>query len=230
MGSQRCIEGCVQGAVRLQPHNAGVKAAAAERAVEVAANDDGKKGRDGAGLQGDGIRGFRGTCGSEELHHGIEMGEAGVQGAVLIKPDQGLVRSAVPGGEPAAHEDLAIRLNGDGIDDIAGRTVWVSRPNAWVKTGIQAAIGLQPGEVVARHAAHGGEGSGNEDFAIWLAGHDVHWQRISARTLIKAGVQRASGQQPADSVGGDWGCAVVKIAADDKAAVRLKGESVDAVG
>lgn len=95
-------------------------------------------------------------------------------------------------GKPPANQHLAIRLNRDAVDDVV-------RPSTGIEGGIQRAIGVEPGNTVARNAIHLGEFPADQHLAIGLQGQ-LPRHAIGACPWIEGGIQRAIGVEPGNAV------------------------------
>jgi hypothetical protein len=92
-------------------------------------------------------------------------GVGGVRSAIGIHPGDTNARRAVEAGEISSYDDLAIRLDGDPVYRIIKASADIGGEG-----GVQSAIGVQPGDTIARRAVDGGENPSHEDLAIGLDG------------------------------------------------------------
>ena len=187
------------------------KGASGESAA-VGVGDDGVDGSVGAGVE----------AGVEDAV-AVEDGEAGAAGA-----EGGVI--GLEGGEIAADQNGAVAVGGDGIDGGVGRGVEV---------GIEGAVGIQAGDVVAGVGAEfvgtdGGEGAADDGFAVGgLEGDGVN-DAVGHR--VEARVEGAVGVEAGDVIAGGGRAGGARLeggegAAHEEFAVRLEGEGEDrAVG
>ena len=152
--------------------------------------------------------------------------EAGVERAIGIEPHDaarvGLEQRSASGQELAAHEHLAIGLNGDGVHRAGDRE---SERN---EARIKRAVGIEAGEMIAiGQAVHRGEIAADDDLAIVLNRDRAH-RAVGTDLRIEGGVQPAGGRQARHeaAVGGVHGR---ESTADHRAAIRLHGDGVNPV-
>ena len=105
------------------------------------------------------------------------------------------ILQSIDQGERAANEDFAVALHRHRIDHLIRAGLHVER---WV----EAAVAIQPGDVVPFHVVHRGEISGNDDLAIGLQCHRQH-RTGHARAWVERGVERPVHIQPRNALTAD---------------------------
>ena len=114
-------------------------------------------------------------------------GKGGVDCALGQEADEAVVGSVVEGGELAADQDLAVGLEGEGLDGVVGAS-------ADGQGVIQEAFGGQTGEVTAGGAVDLSEPATDQEMAVRLAKEGAH-MAIGTFGGVEGRVQGAAGQQ-----------------------------------
>ena len=134
---------------------------------EIAADQDLAVGLDGQGHDG-----------VVEAGAGVE---GGIEGTVGVQAAQAVAGGAVEDGEGAADQDLAVGLEGQGIDRVVG-------VGGGQEAGVDGPIGLQTGEVSARQQVDGGESSADHQLIVWLPGQHVD-RTFEAGADVEGGIE-----------------------------------------
>ena len=119
-----------------------------------------------------------------------------VETAVSVQPRHSIAASGgcstvrLKSVELAPEDDLSVRLHRQAIDDI----ICIG-----IKGGIDRAIGVQPGDVVARLASNGGEPSSHDDLTVGLHGHTID---AAVGIGIEPRVHRTVRMEPHEMVAG----------------------------
>ena len=98
--------------------------------------------------------------------------------------------------ESAANDNLAVRLNGDGIDEPICATAKIDR-------SIRGAVWKEPGETAARHAIEAGKVTRHDQFAIRLGGDGIDNVIAAWQPLQECGVQAPIRVEPGQIIAGD---------------------------
>lgn len=126
--------------------------------------------------------------------------ETGVQGAVGVEPRDPVARRAVDGSEAAPDDNLLVMR-------LYGHSEGFPAVGVCGKTGVQAAVDLEPGNTHVSGAVHGRETAGQNDLTVALQSYGSH-NLVGARARIERGIhaagrlrahdgaQRARQQQP----------------------------------
>jgi hypothetical protein len=210
----------VESAIGIEPREPtagrGRGAAARDDRVERAAEDD-----LAIGLHGDGGDSVVG------LH--IELG---IRGAVRIQPGETCAGGGdavfwAERGEGTADEDLVAVTKKRQTED---RSVGI-----WVKRSVDGAVGVEPGQVVARRRADRAEGAADDNSAVGLDGDRHHLGHTGTADIgVERKVYSTIRENPREAITRGQGrrVRVVRLqlgekTADDDAAVRLEREGGD---
>ncbi len=120
----------------------------------------------------------------------------------------------------ATNDNLAVGLKGQSANIAV-------RATARVKTHIDAAVGIEPGNVGACHAVHLIEATGDNNLAVILYGKGADFV-VRAGTRIKACVQTAVGIEPRDVTARD-AVYLSENSSDHDLAVGLNSNGVNAL-
>jgi len=162
-----------------------VGAVGVEAGDAVQAGGGDRVGREEAAEQDLAGNGVEGEARDGVVHALGRAGEkGGIEGAVGIEPADAIGGAAVVGGEGSADDELAVGgLADDGEDRAAGSA-------AGVEGGIEAAVGIEAGEVVAGDAVDPLEEAADDDLAVGLHEDGVDGEVDRGR---ERGIERAVG-------------------------------------
>ena len=144
--------------------------------------------------------------------------EGVVQRTIGVEAGESVARCAVDGREIAADQHLAVGLESHGPN----RGV---RAGAGIEGVIERAIREQAGHAVAAGAIPGGEGAGEQDFAVQLDGHVVN-NIIRAHRGAEGVIEKTVLIQPGDPAA-RRSVHLGKRAPEDHFSIRLEGERLD---
>ena len=118
----------------------------------------------------------------------------GFNHTVGAEPGDVTVCHATHGSEATADQNFSVSLHGNFIDAAV-------RASAGSEAGVQRAVGVEPGDAAARHAADRGELAADQNFSIRLHGQTVNvavGQRIEGVRRF----HRAVGIEPGEAIAG----------------------------
>ena len=158
------------------------------------------------------------TKGGDRVDWGVGRGvKVGVERAVRVQPGDVItgVRAELigpDGGKDAADDGFTISgLESDGVNHAVGHGV---------KAGVDGAVGIEPGKVVAGGGRtggarlHGGKGAASEKFTVGLESEGVNGT-VSSRIIT--GVDGAVGIKPSNVVAGGTGGRRIRLEGDEVA-------------
>jgi len=95
--------------------------------------------------------------------------EAPIECPVGIESGDVVASNTVDCRKPAANEDTSVRLDGQGKDTRRQTT-----PNPRIETGIQRAIGIEPGKIAASSSIDARKLTANHNLSVGLHGHGMY--------------------------------------------------------
>ena len=143
-----------------------------------------------------------------------------IQRTIGIQPSQEAAVDIVESSKGTTDQNFAVRLDSDNPN----RTV---RCHAWIKRGVQGAVGIQAGNSVPINIGDSRKVTANQNFAVLLRGHCIN-DTISAKTWIETTIKRPVCVQDGYSGTGDI-IECGKVTPDEHPAVRKKCHRVNRV-